>query len=150
MKSIALVALLAAAGFALGADAPPPPPGAEITPPRLSFVDGKASFWRPGAEDWAPSRVNTPLAAGDALYTGERANLEVQVGPRAFVRAAEKTQLGLVNIDPDFLQVKVTSGHASLDSGRRDLPAAIPGHRKSARSRQRRRFPALDVRPSLP
>lgn len=24
------------------------------TPPRLAFVDGEVSFWRPGAEDWAP------------------------------------------------------------------------------------------------
>lgn len=54
MNMFVLVALLAASHFALAADAPPPPPGAEITPPRLSFVDGKASFWRPGAEDWAP------------------------------------------------------------------------------------------------
>lgn len=121
MKIIALVALLAVLRFALAADAPSPPPGAEITPPRLSFVDGKVSFWRPGAEDWAPARVNTPLAEGDALYAGERANLEVQVGPRAFARAAEKTELGIVNIEPDFLQLKVTSGQASLDL--RSVPA---------------------------
>ncbi len=121
MKSIVLIALLAVLRFALAADAPPPPPGAEITPPRLSFVDGNVSFWRPGAEDWAPARVNVPLAEGDALYAGERANLEVQVGPRAFVRAAEKTQLGIVNIEPDFLQLKVTSGQASLDL--RSVPA---------------------------
>src|SRR2546426_811018 len=40
------------------------------TPPRLSFVDGEVSFWRPGAEDWAPAQVNTPLAEGDSVYTG--------------------------------------------------------------------------------
>lgn len=123
MKAFVPMALLAASHFAFAADVPPAPPGADITPPRLSFVDGKASFWRPGAEDWAPARVNTPLAAGDALYTGERANLEVQVGPRAFVRAAEKTQLGIVDIEPDFLQLKVTSGHASLD-----LRSVAAGH----------------------
>jgi hypothetical protein len=121
MKSIALIVLLSVSHFALGADAPPPPPGADVMPPRLSFVDGKVSFWRPGAEDWAPARVNTPLAEDDALYAGERANLEVQVGQRAFVRAAEKTQLGIVAIEPDFLQVKVTSGQASLDL--RSVPA---------------------------
>ena len=27
------------------------------TPPRLSFVDGEVSFWRPGAEDWAPAQI---------------------------------------------------------------------------------------------
>ena len=38
----AMAALLAPA--ALAVDAPPVPPGAEITPPRLSFVDGSVSF----------------------------------------------------------------------------------------------------------
>src|SRR5690349_11819029 len=56
------------------------------TPPRLAFIDGDVSFWRPGAEDWAPAQVNTPLAEGDSLYTGDGGNLELQVGPRAFVR----------------------------------------------------------------
>jgi hypothetical protein len=113
MRTVLLVLSMAAAALAMSADEPPPAP--EITPPRLSFIDGNASFWRRGAQDWAPARVNTPLAAGDALYSGERANLEIQIGPRAFVRAAEKTRVGIVNIEPDFLQVKVTSGHASLD-----------------------------------
>src|SRR5213593_4032346 len=85
------------------------------TPPRLSFVDGEVSFWRPGAQDWAPAQVNTPLAPGDELYTGNRGNLELQVAPRAFVRAWGDTQLGLVNQEPDFLQIKVTRGHLSLD-----------------------------------
>ncbi|HEX6266844.1 MAG TPA: DUF6600 domain-containing protein, partial [Burkholderiales bacterium] len=121
MRILLLIAFMALAGLAAAAEEPPPPPGAEITPPRLSFVDGKASFWRPGAQDWAPARVNTPLAAGDALYTGAGANLEIQVGPRSFVRAAQNTQLGIVAVEPDFLQVKVTGGHASLDL--RSVPA---------------------------
>lgn len=87
----------------------------EATPPRLSFIEGQASFWRPGAEDWAPARMNTPLAAGDALYTGERSNLELQIGARAFVRADESTQLTLVNHEPGFVQFKVTAGRASFD-----------------------------------
>jgi hypothetical protein len=122
MKLRLLMALIAVSGFAIGADVPPPP-GADITPPRLSFVDGAASFWRPGAQDWAPARINTPLASGDALYTGERANLEIQIGARAFVRAAQKTQLGIVSIEPDYLQIKVTGGQASID-----LRSLAPGH----------------------
>src|SRR4029450_3509203 len=84
-------------------------------PPRLSYVDGEVSYFRPGAQDWAPAQVNTPLAPGDELYTGNRGNLELQVGARAFVRAWGDSQLGLVNQEPDFLQIKVTSGHVSLD-----------------------------------
>jgi hypothetical protein len=84
-------------------------------PPRLSYVAGEVSFWRPGATDWAPAQINTPLAPGDELYTANQGNLELQVGARAFVRAWGDTQLGLANQEPDFLQFKVTSGHASID-----------------------------------
>jgi hypothetical protein len=89
--------------------------GFERTPPRLSFVDGEVSFFRPGAEDWTPARVNLALAAGDELYTGARANLELQIGARAFARAGEDTQLGLSSLEPDYLQIRVTTGHVSLD-----------------------------------
>jgi len=89
--------------------------GVGSTPPRLSYATGEVSFWRPGAADWAPAQINTPLAPGDELYTGHQGNLELQVGPRAFVRAWGDTQLGLANQEPDFLQVKVTSGHVSVD-----------------------------------
>jgi len=93
------------------------------TPPRISYVEGEISFWRPGADDWAPAQVNTPLAPGDELYTGHVGNLELQVGNRAFVRAWGDTQVGLANQEPDFLQIKVTAGHVSLD-----LRTIDPGH----------------------
>src|SRR5436853_6184459 len=57
------------------------------TPPRLSYAEGEVSYFRPGASDWAPAQVNTALAPGDELYTGNRGNLEVQVGVGAFVLA---------------------------------------------------------------
>jgi len=86
-----------------------------VTPPRLSFTHGEVSFWRPGADDWTPAQLNTPLAPGDAVYAGAGAALELQIGTRAFVRAGENTQLGLANQEPGFLQLKVPAGHASLD-----------------------------------
>src|SRR2546426_8536073 len=103
-------------------DAQAPAQATEVTPPRVSYIHGEVSFWRPGAEDWTPAMVNTPLAPGDVLYTGPGGNVELQVGPRAFVRAAENTQLGLDNHEPDFLQLRVTDGHAALD-----LREAPPG-----------------------
>jgi hypothetical protein len=89
--------------------------GFELTPPRLAYIDGDVSFWRSGAEAWTPARVNTALAAGDELYAAEEASLELQVGPRAFVRAGEETQLGLTALEPDFLQLRVGEGTVSLD-----------------------------------
>ncbi|PYM13097.1 MAG: hypothetical protein DMD81_22160 [Candidatus Rokuibacteriota bacterium] len=78
-------------------------------------MDGEASFWRPGAADWAPAQRNTPLGAGDELFTGHPGNIELQVGPRAFVRAWGDTQLGLANLESDFLQLKITTGHVAVD-----------------------------------
>lgn len=93
------------------------------TPPRLSFVDGQVSFWRPGAQEWVQAQLNTPLAPGDQLYTGSPGNLELQIGARAFVRGWANTQIGLENQEPDFLQFKVTAGRASFD-----LRTLEPGH----------------------
>jgi hypothetical protein len=85
------------------------------TPPRVSYLDGDVSFWRPGAEDWAPAKVNTPLAPGDTLYAGDRANVEVQLAPRVFVRGGAGTQVGLATLEDNFVQFQVTAGHAAID-----------------------------------
>ncbi len=103
------------------ADPPAPEQAGEITPTRVSYLYGEVSFWRPGAQEWAEAKVNTPLAPGDVLYTGPDGNAELQVGPRAFVRAGNGTQLGLDNDEPDFTQFRVTAGHAAFDV--RDIPA---------------------------
>src|SRR5262249_30284977 len=57
------------------------------TPPRVSYLNGEVSFWRQGASDWAPAQLNTPLAPGDVLYTGQGGAVEIQIGRAAFVRA---------------------------------------------------------------
>jgi hypothetical protein len=108
---VGVAALGAAACPALARD--DAPRGA--TPPRLGFVDGDVSFWRPGAADWASAQVNTALAAGDSLYAGDGGNFELQTGPRAFVRGGANTQLGLESLEPDYMQLKVTGGSAVLD-----------------------------------
>jgi hypothetical protein len=100
-----------------------PPEAIGPTPPRLSFVDGRVSFFRAGDPDWTPARVNMPLVPGDRLYTGSPGNLELQIGARAFVRGWANTQIGLENQEPDNLQFSVTAGHASFD-----LRSLEPGH----------------------
>jgi hypothetical protein len=89
--------------------------GNGVTPPRLGFIDGPVSFWRPGAEDWTRAQVNTALAAGDSLYAGDRANFEMQIGSRAFVRAGAATAIDLTSLDPNYMQFRITGGHAALD-----------------------------------
>jgi hypothetical protein len=115
--------LIGVSPYARAADAAQAADASDRVPPRLSYANGEVSFWRPGAPDWAPAQVNTPLAPGDELYTGHDGNLELQVSGRAFVRAWGDTQVGLANQEPDFLQIKVTTGHMSLD-----LRGVDPGH----------------------
>ena len=126
-----LVTLLMISGSTSAVNAqPPPPPGepppappgeapagqaAGVTPPRLGYINGEVSFWRPGAEDWTPAQINTPLSPGDSLYAGGNGSAEVQVGTRAFARAGNDTQLGLANVEPGFTQIEISAGHASLD-----------------------------------
>jgi uncharacterized protein DUF6600 len=114
---------------------PPPTPGgqaqtaesttapADVTPIRISYLNGEVSFWRPGATEWAAAAMNTPLAPGDVLYTANGGTVEVQLDSRSFVRAAPGTHLSLDNQEPDFVQFRVTAGHAALDV--REL---APGH----------------------
>jgi hypothetical protein len=107
---VTVAALGASACPALAGDLPNGP-----TPPRLGFVDGDVSFWRPGAEDWTAAQVNTALAAGDSLYAGDGGNFELQSGSRAFVRGGANTELGLESLQPGYTQLKMTGGHAALD-----------------------------------
>jgi hypothetical protein len=85
------------------------------TPPRVSFLDGEVSFWRPGAEDWTQAQINTALAPGDQLYIQGVGNLELQIGARAYVRGGKDAQIGLETQEPDFLRFKVTTGRVAFD-----------------------------------
>ncbi len=87
----------------------------DVTPPRVSYVTGEVSFWRAGAQDWGSARLNIPLAPGDILYAGQSATVEVQIGPAAYLRATDGSQIGLDNQETDFIQFRVMSGHAALD-----------------------------------
>jgi hypothetical protein len=113
--SLGLVLFTSGAGFAR-ADGP------EVGPARLSGVDGDVRFHRPGVEDWGAARLNTPLSPGDALETGAGGNAEIQLGPRAFVRAAGGTRLDLGSQEADGVRLRVGAGHVALD-----LRDAMPG-----------------------
>jgi len=94
---------------------------AAASPMRLSYAEGDVSFWREGATEWVEAQLNTPIAAGDALYVGRDGDLELEMGNRAFVRADDDTLLTLVNQTSDFTQFKITSGRVTFDL--RTLPA---------------------------
>lgn len=85
------------------------------TPPRLARVNGEVSFWRPGADDWTPAQVNTPLAAGDRVFVASGADAIVEVASRAGVRVGGDTELGVSSLETGYLQLEVPSGRVALD-----------------------------------
>lgn len=98
------------------------PPSDMVAPPRLAVVEGAVQFWRPGAEGWVSAQLNAALAPGDAVHAGDAATVEIQAGPRDFVRLTANTMLTLVAHDAGLLQYRVGSGVASFD-----LRSARPG-----------------------
>jgi hypothetical protein len=113
-----LVAVVAAVAVALAPASSKAQDRRGPTPPRLAFIDGDVSFWRPGAADWTPAQMNTALAEGDEIYVAGGGNAELQLGTRAFVRAGSDTQIGLEGLDDDSMQFEVTGGHAAFDIAR--------------------------------
>jgi hypothetical protein len=114
---IVVCGLLARVAPAAVAAAAPDPSEDTIgrTPARLSFVEGQVSFWRPGAEEWSQAQINIALAPGDQLFAGPQSRMELQIAAQAFVRGGADTQIGLESQEPDFIQLKVTEGRASID-----------------------------------
>jgi len=112
-----LISILAIGLLAGGSQAQPTDEtAAELpSPARLAIVEGSAYFWRPGDAQWSAAQVNTALVAGDALATGERTNVEVQIGSRDFVRMMADSQLILVRHDAGYWQFRVPAGNVSFD-----------------------------------
>jgi hypothetical protein len=90
-------------------------PDDHVTPPRLAVVEGNVQFWRPGDDAWEPAQLNAALAEGDAINVGDDGTVELQTGPRDFVRLRAGTLLTLVSHDPGMMHFQLGSGTASFD-----------------------------------
>lgn len=117
LGTLLLTAALAAASVTVPARAQEAPGTAPETfaPARLGVAEGQVSFWRAGAEGWVPARLNTALAVGDMIYSGDGGTVEVQIGSRDFVRLTTDTRLTVVAQEAGLLRMRVESGTASLD-----------------------------------
>lgn len=108
----ALAALLAPSTFAQTVEDVPPD---MVTPPRLSVAEGDVQFWRPGSDGWGPAQINAALAEGDSINAGSDATVELQVGPRDYVRIMANSQLTLETHDSGMMHFRLASGVASFD-----------------------------------
>lgn len=81
---------------------------------RLSFVDGDVSFLRAGVSEWAPAVENLPLLAGDQLYTGRGARVEIQLARGNYIRLLESTELTIADLSDSDAQFEITEGTAII------------------------------------
>ena len=95
------------AGEALGQQDPP----SRVA--RLNYINGSVSMEPAGIEDWAPADINRPFSIGDYLYTDRRSVAELHLDVAA-IRMAELTSFGILNLNDQTVQIKLTEGDLYL------------------------------------
>lgn len=79
---------------------------------RVSFVEGDVSFQRAGTSEWAAAIENLPLFAGDQVYAGNGARVELQLGRGSYIRLSENTALTITDLRDDGVQFEMPAGMA--------------------------------------
>jgi len=79
---------------------------------RVSFVEGDVSFQRAGTSDWAAAIENLPLFAGDQIYTGKDARVELQLGRGSYIRLSENTEITVTDLRDEGVQFELPAGIA--------------------------------------
>lgn len=81
---------------------------------RISYLDGHVSFQHANDVDWSAASVNLALQPGDRLYTGDDGRAEIQFDDGSVVRLAEKTDVEILTLREELVQLKILLGLATL------------------------------------
>ena len=115
-QGVVLAALLLCASASL-AQAQTNPGDDSVDPPsrvaRLSYLSGDLGLLPAGATDWDDASINRPLTTGDRLASGDDARAELEFGG-ATLQLAQRSDLGLLNLDERLAQIELTQGTLTL------------------------------------
>jgi len=103
----AAIVLTAAGGFAQNNDY-------YIQLTRISMIEGNVGYQRVPDEEWAAAGVNMPLEPGDRIYTGRGGRAEIEFEEGSVLRLAENTDIEILTLDEDFVQIRMLLGIASI------------------------------------
>ncbi len=81
---------------------------------RLSYLDGHVSFQHSGDVDWTAASINMPLQPGDRVYTGNEGRAEIEFDDGSVYRLAENTDVEILSLSEDLIQVRVLIGLSTL------------------------------------
>jgi hypothetical protein len=110
---------------------------------RLSFVQGNVTLQRPDLQGWAQAPVNTPLAQGFQLSTGDNSFAEIQFENGSAIRLGEQSTIALLELaqtaDGNKVdQVELRQGYATFHpispATRESLQVLTPQGKLSASS----------------
>jgi pyruvate/2-oxoglutarate dehydrogenase complex dihydrolipoamide acyltransferase (E2) component len=104
------VLTVAAFGFARPASAQvnTEPPGVA----RISLINGDVSMQRGDSGDTSAVDLNTPLVAGDKVFTGPQSRAEIQLDWANMLRLDENAQADIATLDRTRIQVQLAQGLA--------------------------------------
>jgi hypothetical protein len=96
---------------------------------RVSYIEGHASFQHTSDVDWTAASVNLPLEPGDRIYTGLDGRVEIQFDDGSVCRLAENTDLEILSLREELIQLRLLVGLSTLTVSRDvdfeiDTPAA--------------------------
>jgi hypothetical protein len=83
---------------------------------RLSYLEGHVSYQHSSDVDWSAASINFPLEPGDRIYTGQDGRAEMQFDDGSVCRLAENTDLEILSLKDDLIQVRILIGLATLAS----------------------------------
>jgi hypothetical protein len=77
---------------------------------RVSFIQGSVSTQRGDTGDWVALTVNTPVAVGDRISTGQGGRAELQLDFADVLRLSSGATAKIVSLDRTNIQVQVGQG----------------------------------------
>ncbi len=90
-------------------DADPNAPGMA----RVSYVAGSVSTQRGDNGDWVPAIVNTPVAVGDRINTGQDGRAEIELDYADILRMSASTTAKIAQLNRNNIQVQIGQGLAT-------------------------------------
>jgi len=83
---------------------------------RLSYLEGHVSFQHTDEVDWTAASINLPLQPGDRVYTGDNGRAEIEFDDGSVLRLAGKTDIEILSMRQQLIQLRVLIGLCSLMS----------------------------------
>lgn len=81
---------------------------------RLSYLEGHVSFQHTDEVDWSAASINMALQPGDRIYTGDNGRAEIEFDDGSVLRLAEKTDVEILTLKEQLIQLRVLIGLCSL------------------------------------